>query len=81
MDLKEKTQKLLSRLTYEMFKGKIPDNLVVFHSCKNHSCCNPDHLFVGNRPYGEQQKAARLTNYQVIEIKKDLIKRRTQQKT
>jgi hypothetical protein len=36
----------LHRLTYEMFKGPIPDGLVVNHLCEIRSCCNPLHLEV-----------------------------------
>lgn len=32
------------RYTYEVYKGKIPDGLVIDHLCKNKCCCNPEHL-------------------------------------
>lgn len=32
------------RLSYEMHKGKIPDNLTLDHLCRTRSCVNPDHL-------------------------------------
>lgn len=32
------------RLSYELYKGKIPDNYHIDHLCRNTYCCNPDHL-------------------------------------
>jgi hypothetical protein len=32
------------RVTYELFKGPIPDGLVIDHLCRNLRCVNPEHL-------------------------------------
>ena len=32
------------RLSYEHFKGPIPDGLQIDHLCRNRRCCNPAHL-------------------------------------
>lgn len=36
------------REAYKLFKGLIPETLQVLHTCDVASCCNPDHLYLGN---------------------------------
>lgn len=36
--------RLVHRIVYERLVGPIPDGLVIDHLCRNHPCCNPEHL-------------------------------------
>lgn len=47
------------RASYTMFKGNIPESLQVCHTCDNHFCVNPDHLFTGTSLDNMRDKMAK----------------------
>lgn len=71
------------RLVWELLHGD-PGTLKVLHTCDNEPCCEPVHLFLGTQIDNMRDCLAkgrwphRLTETQVVEIKKLLVAGRTQ---
>lgn len=75
------------RYSYEKFKGKIPQNMSICHSCDNKGCVNPNHLFLGTNEENQEDKVkknrqakeeshgrSKLTRENVIDIREKIIK-------
>lgn len=75
----------IHRISYKYYIGNIPIGLHVLHSCDNPRCVNPSHLFIGTdqdnaddkiskgrqgAARGERNKGCKLTNKQVLEIRR-----------
>lgn len=43
----EKKMRTAHRVSYEEHYSKIPNGMIVMHSCDNPICCNPQHLSLG----------------------------------
>lgn len=70
------------RISYILKNGAISTKIQVLHKCDCSSCCNPDHLFLGNQldnmadkvgknrqAKGEKHGFSKLTNKEICEIR------------
>jgi len=46
---KEKKTKTAHRLSWEIYKGEIPEGAQILHRCDVPACVNPEHLFLGTQ--------------------------------
>lgn len=47
------------RVSYVLFKGPLPEEVLVCHTCDNPGCVSPDHLFLGTPLTNMQDKCAK----------------------
>lgn len=50
---------LAHRISWEVYKGKIPDGAQVLHRCDNPCCVRPSHLFLGDHDANMADKMAK----------------------
>lgn len=76
-------REIAPRLAYRLHHGTLPADMDVLHHCDTPRCVNPDHLFLGTAgdnmrdastkgrtTQGEKNLRARLTDAQVLEIRR-----------
>lgn len=54
------------RLSYQFFKGDIPEGLVIDHLCRIKNCVNPDHLEAVTRAENKRRGAQERHHYRML---------------
>ncbi len=58
---------LAHRVSWILYRGSIPDDMLVLHKCNNTSCVNPDHLYIGTQ-YENVMDSIRAGDHSVVKL-------------
>lgn len=45
VDFTDRYGQYAHRIAYALWHGSLPENMRIYHNCRNRSCCNPKHLY------------------------------------